>query len=242
MREELELKYKRDIKTRDELIELLKAKVSVVPSARHSDELAVSVTNGRELRSSGGGSCDSEVAEDPSRSGRLKLPTLPKFSGDDRDDVDSLKRWLAKLEKHAELQCWTEREKLVQFELHLAGRAERVYEILPSQVKESYVKATEALQERLNPVEREALVSAQLMRRKQQQNESVDEFAQDLEKLFERILSTTKLYILTENTNKMNVCIPTKVPLKHPGPLSHTGQLNTITIVCKPETAVKPHQ
>ena len=73
----------------------------------------------------------------------------------------------------------------MQFELHLAGRAERVYEILPSQVKESYVKATEALQERLNPVEREALVSAQLMCRKQQ-NKSVDEFAQDLKKLFER--------------------------------------------------------
>ena len=68
----------------------------------------------------------------------------------------------------------------------MAGRAERVYEVLPSHVKESYVKATEALQERLNPVEREALVSAQLMHRKQQPNESVDEFAQDLEKLFER--------------------------------------------------------
>ena len=75
--------------------------------------------------------------------------------------------------------------KLVQFELHLAGRAERVYEVLPSHVKESYVKATEALQERLNPVEREALVSAKLMRRKQQPNKSVDEFAQDFEKLFE---------------------------------------------------------
>ena len=37
----------------------------------------------------------------------------------------------------------------------------------------------------MNPVEREALVSAQLMCRKQQPNESVDEFAQDLEKLFE---------------------------------------------------------
>ena len=45
--------------------------------------------------------------------------------------------------------------KLVQFELHLAGRAECVYEVLPSHVKESYVKATEAPQERLNPVERE---------------------------------------------------------------------------------------
>ena len=41
------------------------------------------------------------------------------------------------------------------------------------------------LQERLNPVEWEALVSAQLIRRKQQQNESIDEFAQGLEKLFE---------------------------------------------------------
>ena len=29
----------------------------------------------------------------------LKLPALPKFSSGDRDDVDSLKRWLAKLEK-----------------------------------------------------------------------------------------------------------------------------------------------
>ena len=59
------------------------------------------------------------------------------------------------------------------------------YEVLSSHVKENSVKATEALQERLNPVKREALVSAQLMRHKQQPNDSVDEFAQDLEKLFE---------------------------------------------------------
>ena len=85
----------------------------------------------------------------------MKLPALPKFSGDDRDDVDSLKRLLTWLEKHAELQCWTE----------------QMYEVLPSHVKENYVKATEALQERLNPVEREALVSAQLMHCKQQPNE-----------------------------------------------------------------------
>ena len=51
--------------------------------------------------------------EDLSRADHLKLPASPKFSGDDRDDVDTLKRLLAKVEKHAELQCWTEREKLV---------------------------------------------------------------------------------------------------------------------------------
>ena len=65
----------------------------------------------------------------------------------------------------------------MQFELHLAGRAERVYEVLPSTSKVSFKVATGALQKRLNPVEREALVSAQLMRRKQQTGESVNEFA-----------------------------------------------------------------
>ena len=67
----------------------------------------------------------------------------------------------------------------MQFELHLAGRAERVYEVLLKQ-------ASRQRQKRLNPVQREALVSAQLMWRKQQSNESVDEFALDLENLFDR--------------------------------------------------------
>ena len=49
-------------------------------------------------------------------------------------DVDALGGWLAKLEKHAELLCWSERTKLLQFELHLTGRAERLYELLSSSV------------------------------------------------------------------------------------------------------------
>ena len=179
LREELEKKYERDLKTRDELIELMRGKKrrDVVPEVR-----------GAGAQSSGGGSPEPEsLGESTWGAGnRLKLPTLPKFTGEDRDDVDSLRRWIAKLEKHAELQKWTDREKLVQFELHLAGRAERVYEVLPSTSKVSFKVATGALQKRLNPVEREALVSAQLMRRKQQTGESVDEFAQDLDNLFDR--------------------------------------------------------
>ena len=88
MREELELKYKRDIKTHDELIELLKAKVYEGSPKLHSDEHTVSVINGRESSSSGGGSNELEAVEDLSHANRLKLPVLPKFSGDDRDDVD----------------------------------------------------------------------------------------------------------------------------------------------------------
>ena len=74
------LRYKRDIKTRDELIELLKAKVSEGSLKLRSGEHFISVINGRESRSSGGGSNEPEAVEDLSRANHLKLPALPKFS------------------------------------------------------------------------------------------------------------------------------------------------------------------
>ena len=165
--EELEKKYKRDLNTRDKLIELMRGKKrkDVVPEE-----------SGAGAQSSGGGSPEPEsLGESTWGAGnRLKLPTLPKFTRENRDDVNSLCCWIAKLEKHAELQRLTDREKLVQFELHLAGCAERVYEVLPSTSKVSFKVATGALQNCLNPVEYETLVSAQLMRRKQQTGESVE--------------------------------------------------------------------
>ena len=75
-------------------------------------------------------------------------------------------RWIKKLEKHAELQAWTDREKLLQFELHLTGRAESTYEVLSTELKETYEKS---LMERLQPAHREALASAQLLQRKQRE-------------------------------------------------------------------------
>ena len=117
----------------------------------------------------------------------MKFPPLPSFNGESREDVDALNRWLTKLGKHAELMCWSERTKLLQFELHLAGRAERTYKLLSATDKKTFEEATTALSKRLlYPVENEALVSAQLMRRKQLNTERVDVFAQELEKLFER--------------------------------------------------------
>ena len=64
-------------------------------------------------------------------------------------------------------------------------KVEQVYELLPERVKTCFLNATEALQSQLNPVRREALVSAQLMRHKQSMDESVDSFAQEFEKLFD---------------------------------------------------------
>ena len=88
--------------------------------------------------------------------------------------------------RHAELEKWTEREKLLQLELYLSGRAEQLYEVLPAEEKTSFSKAVEALGHRLRPVKSEALLSAQLIRRKQRPTESVDEYAHNSEALFEQ--------------------------------------------------------
>ena len=61
-----------------------------------------------------------------------------------------------------------------------------MYELLPTSKRSNFDEAAQALSERLYPIESEALVSAQLMRSKQQSHESADDFAQDLEKFFER--------------------------------------------------------
>ncbi len=63
---------------------------------------------------------------------------------------------------------------LAQFELHLTGRAEARYDVLPEEAKGSVSAAVDALRERLQPVKRDALRSAELMKRRQQPTEGVD--------------------------------------------------------------------
>jgi len=119
-----------------------------------------------------------------------QLPPLPMFGSTDTDDGDAFNRWINKLHRHAQLQQWTEHETLLQFELHLTGRAELLYEVLPSDDKRNLDTATAALRNRLQPVQHAALMSAQLMRRKQGAQESIDKYAQCFEQLFERSYGT----------------------------------------------------
>ena len=115
----------------------------------------------------------------------LKLPALPAFQGGDKAEEGAYKQWLEKLGKYAELQHLSARDKLLQFELHLAGKAESIYAVLPPEEKETFEKASQALGKRVQPAKREALSSAQLLRRRQKLGESVDDFVRDFERLFE---------------------------------------------------------
>ena len=189
----------KELETRDELIALLKEKVQLLTkwqalakpapaepvSGSGFETAAVSVVTVPTK------SCEDtpkeKVTARNGRSTRMSLPTLSPFSGDEsKDDGESFDWWIRRLERHAELEQWTDREKLVHLELRLKGRAERLFEILPNEVKRNYSSAVEGLRKRLTPVRREALVSAQLMKRKQKVSETVDQYAQDFESLFER--------------------------------------------------------
>ena len=115
-----------------------------------------------------------------------KPTTLATYAGEECQDGEAFDRWIRRLERHAELEGWGDREKLLQLELRLKGRAESIFEVLPDESKGSFQAVVDGLGKRLAPVRREALLSAQLMKRRQRDTETVDQYAQDFETLFDR--------------------------------------------------------
>ena len=73
----------------------------------------------------------------------------------------------------------------MQFELHLTGKAEGIYSVLPLEEKRDFTAASQAMGKRVQPAKCEALSSAQLLRMRQKVSESIDDFAREFETLFE---------------------------------------------------------
>ena len=108
----------------------------------------------------------------------LKPPALLVF---DKVDDSMHKCWLAKLEKHAEFLHWSDREKLLQFELHLTRKVKNVYGNFTTG-GESHIRprSSEALGKHIQPAKREALTSAQLLRRRQRPGEGVHDYVRGI--------------------------------------------------------------
>ena len=176
-REEMKDRHLKEMSMKDEIISLLKEKLA-------TERKNAGLSLGGESSASESVEGDKEppkVAEERTAK-KMTLPTLQKFGG----DGDAFDRWLRKFFHYAELEQWTERQKLLQLELYLSGRAEQVYEVLPASAKDTFPSAVESLKKRLQPVANEALLSSQLMKRKQRAGESVSTYTQELEALFEK--------------------------------------------------------
>ena len=114
----------------------------------------------------------------------LSLPRLQKFSGDKVDDDEAVDQFLREFERHSVLAGWKGEVKRVQFELHLTGRALRVYENIPSEERCDYEAATKAFRRELQPVLLGSYRHTVFHNRRQQETDSVTDFAHEIQCLF----------------------------------------------------------
>ena len=143
LREDLMRTHRREMETKEELASLQKERgeerirALELQLAEKDAKIAELEATASEAGDEGGGDLIPTVADTDggrSTSRRIPLPTIPEFNGEKCDDEDLFSRWTKKLEKYSEIGRWSEREKLLQFELHLVGRAEAVYETLYPQM------------------------------------------------------------------------------------------------------------
>ena len=116
-----------------------------------------------------------------------QLPSMPCFSGEQMDgDGENFSEWLEWLELVANTCRWDNQAKLVNVATHLCGSASRFYRSCTPQQRSNYHALTEALRKRFTPVQIQSVQSSRFHERKQGPHESVDDYAQELQRLFHR--------------------------------------------------------
>ena len=119
-----------------------------------------------------------------------QLPSLPNFNGENVEgDGESFSDWLERLELVATACKWDNQAKLVNVATRLRGTATRFYQSCTPQQRSGYDELVAALRRRFTPVHIQSVQSSIFHERKQRVDESVDDYSQDLRKLFHRAYS-----------------------------------------------------
>jgi len=118
---------------------------------------------------------------------QLHLPPIPEFSGDDQSLTNnSFQQWLEQFEMVSELAQWPENIKLKQLALRLRGSAQAYFRTCSEEQKHDYQALVQAMSQRFTPVRIQALECSTFHERKQGKKETVDTYAQELQRLFQR--------------------------------------------------------
>ena len=116
-----------------------------------------------------------------------QLPPISRFTGEeDCSESGTFSDWLEQFEAVAILAGWNEHTKLVNLTTWLRGTAYSFYHSCVSEQRSNYTLLVEQLRKRFTPVELTAIQSQRFLDRRQSTKESVDEFAQELKKLFRK--------------------------------------------------------
>ena len=114
-----------------------------------------------------------------------QLPNIPNFNGKNLEgDGESFGDWLERLELVACAGRWDDQTKLVNFSTRLRGTASRFYCTCTPKQKSSYQDLVKAFCSRFTPVQLQSVHSSTFHERKQRTDETVDNYAQELCKLF----------------------------------------------------------
>ena len=113
-----------------------------------------------------------------------QIPQIPPFTGEGRATGESFNEWHEHFENVAKLAGWDDHWKLVHLTSNLRDTAMAFYRSCSTEVRGQYLLLVAAMQRRFTPI-RLTAVQAQLFHNRQQQDkETVDEFAQELQKLY----------------------------------------------------------
>ena len=119
-----------------------------------------------------------------------QLPQIPRFHGEEQQDGESFQDWLEQFEAISELGRWDSHCKLVNLTTRLKGTAYSFYRSLALEKRSSYSLLVAELKKRFTPVRLTAIQSQVFHGRQQGPKESVDEYAQELRKLFAKAYSS----------------------------------------------------
>lgn len=114
----------------------------------------------------------------------FQVPPVPKYGGN--AETEPFEDWLEQFELVASVCNWEGRVKLANLVTRLQGQAYSFYRTCPAYQRTSYEALTSALTKRFKPIRIKPVLSGLFHERKQQPKESVEDYAQDLNRLYLR--------------------------------------------------------
>ena len=113
-----------------------------------------------------------------------QIPQIPRFTGEGRATGDSFVEWHEHFENVAKLAGWDDHWRLVHLTSNLRDTAMAFYRSCSAEVRNKYPLLVTALKRRFTPIRLTAVQAQLFHNRQQQEKETVDQFAQDLQKLY----------------------------------------------------------
>ena len=121
-----------------------------------------------------------------------QLPPLSKFNGEQTEEGETFKDWLAQFEMVADVCGWKGQIKLAHLVTRLKGQALAFYRTCTSAQTADYAALVAELTKQFTPVHIPAIQTSVFHDCQQKAKKSVNSYAQDLRKLFIKALPTSQ--------------------------------------------------